>query len=340
VIDGLVDEYSTSVAVGHGPTGLAVLTSTSPSKVFVVHAYDWTPTLWFIDASTLARHSMADQSGYLGSYPYKVAVNSVTQRAYVSNWHDRMPIVNASSETFLGWVQKKNYQKSYGIDVSQRSDLVYMATIDTGEVIIFDADQAENDPNYGACHHAPPEPRSLRTLAVNEDTGHVFVASPPDFNKGQSNSQVLVLDEDTLLAWTVDHGGRPSDTTCLWNFGITEEDISIAAIPGPAWVATVDLTEAVSAGEEGIAVNPVTGRVYVTDGPGDQLFVLQDSISSTNISLVTNVAVGDNPQGVDVNPETNRVYVANAGGSTDPYGTVSVVNGATNVVTKTIILGP
>jgi DNA-binding beta-propeller fold protein YncE len=55
---------------------------------------------------------------------------------------------------------------------------------------------------------------------------------------------------------------------------------------------------------------------------------------------VTNVAVGDNPQGVDVNPETNRVYVANAGGSTDPYGTVSVVNGATNVVTKTIILGP
>jgi DNA-binding beta-propeller fold protein YncE len=81
--------------------------------------------------------------------------------------------------------------------------------------------------------------------------------------------------------------------------------------------------------------------VYVTDGPGDQLFVLQDSITPTNISLILPaVGVGDNPQGVDVNPETNRVYVANAGGSTDPYGTVSVVNGATNVVTKTIVLGP
>jgi hypothetical protein len=174
-------------------------------------------------------------------------------------------------------------------------------------------------------------------VAVNEATGHVFVTSPPDTNKGQTTSKVFVLDEDTLLENT---GGPPSDQTCLWNFGLSTDDIGTTAIPGPAWIATVDLPGAISAGEEGVTANPVTGRVYVTDGPGDQLFVIQDSITPTNISLVTTVAVDDNPQGVDVNPQTNKIYVANAHDTGAPYGTVSVVDGATNVVTKTIVLGP
>jgi DNA-binding beta-propeller fold protein YncE len=145
-----------------------------------------------------------------------------------------------------------------------------------------------------------------------------------------------------LLAETAKHGGRPSDETCLWNFGINAEDISIAAIPGPAWITNpLGLPGAISAGEEGIAVNPVTGRVYVTDGPGDRLFVLQDSITPTNISLVATIAnVGDNPQGVAANPQTNKVYVANARSIDAPYGTVSVVDGASNGVIKTIALGP
>lgn len=285
---------------------------------------------------------MTDQGGYLGSAPFKVAVNSATNRAFVSNYYDKMPIVDAVNETRLAWVQKKNFIAAYGIDVSQRSNLVYMATIDTGELIIFDAAQAESAPDaYGACHHAPPEARILRMVGFNEATGHLFVASPPDHNKGQTTSKVFVLDEERLLAETAKHGGRPSDETCLWNFGINAQDIGIAAIPGPAWIATVELAGAVSAGEEGIAVNPATGRAYVTDGPGDQLFVIRDSTTPANISLVATISnVGDNPQGVGVNPQTNKVYVANARSVDAPYGTVSVVNGASNVVTKTIVLGP
>jgi DNA-binding beta-propeller fold protein YncE len=266
-----------------------------------------------------------------------VAANSVTDRVFVSNYYDRMPVLHGPSEVLINWVLKKNFQASYGIDVSQRSNLVYMATRDTGELVIFDGDWIDV-PNYGACHHAPPEARVLRMVAVNEATGHVFVTSPPDTNTGQTDSKVFVLDEEVLLDET---GGAPSDATCDWNFPQSAGDVEVAAIPGPAWVKTLVLAGAVSAGEEGIAVNPVTGRVYVTDGPGNKLFVLQDSITETGISLEATVADGfDNPQGVDVNPETNRVYVANARNVSAAYGTVSVVNGATNVVTKTIVLGP
>jgi DNA-binding beta-propeller fold protein YncE len=291
---------------------------------------------------------MTDQGGYVGAAPIKVAVNSSANRAYVSNYFDRLAILDAMNETWLASVPEKNFQASYGIDVSEGNSLVYVAARDTGELIIFDAVQAEADPaNYGPCHHAPPgadnwsTSRILRMVAVNEATGHVFVTSPPDANKShQTDSKVFVLDEDTLLAETARQGGRPSAQTCLWNFGITADDVGIAAIPGPAWVATLDLPGAVSAGEEGITVNPVTGRVYVTDGASDQLFVLQDNINPTQISLVTTVRVGDNPQGVGVNSLTKKVYVANARDGNAPYGTVSVVDGVNNTLLTTINLGP
>jgi DNA-binding beta-propeller fold protein YncE len=349
VIDGVADEYSDNVPVGHGPTGLAVLTSTTPSKVVAVHAYAynyWAPGVWFINASSLASHSMTDRDGYVGAAPIKVAVNSITDRAFVSNYYDRMALLNAPNETWIAGVPEKNFQASYGVDASQLNNLIYMAARDSGELIIFDGVEAEADPeNYSPCHHAPPgadnwnTSRVLRMVAVNDATGHVFVTSPPDPNKShQTDSKVFVLDEDVLLSWTANHGGRPSGETCLWNFGVTGGDVGTTAIPGPAWIATLDLSGAVSAGEEGIAVNSVTGRVYVTDGAGDQLFVLQDSITPANINLVTTVAVGDNPQGVDVNPESNKVYVANAHDTNAMNGTVSVVDGVTNVVSKTIEL--
>jgi DNA-binding beta-propeller fold protein YncE len=151
-----------------------------------------------------------------------------------------------------------------------------------------------------------------------------------------------VLDEATLLAETARHGGRPSAQTCLWNFGVFGGEVSAAAIPGPAWLtSTLVLPGAMSAGEEGIAVNPATGRVYVTDGPGDRLFILQDGPTAGGIAFVTSVAVGDNPQGVAVNLATNKVYVANARSAGAPYGTLTVIDGATHAILKTVdLVGP
>ena len=339
-IDGAADTYKAGVPVGHGPTGLTVLTSTTPSKVFVAHAFalnNWAPGIWTIDSDDLEVRAMSHEGGYVGAAPVKIGANANSgwERVYVSNYFDRLPILFGPTETRLGWVPKKSFQASYGVDVSRRTNLVYLASVDTGELIIFDGSQGESVSNYGACHHAPPEARVLRMVAVNQATGHVFVTSPPDTNKGQTTSKVFVMDEDVLLGHT---GGPPSDLTCTWNFLV--KDIYATAIPGPAWVATIDLPGAVAAGQEGIAVDPKSGKVYVTDGPTDTLYVIDYNTSTNTVNGITTVAVDDNPQGVDVNPETTKIYVGNARNSSAPYGTVSVVDGAANTVIKTIMLTP
>ena len=50
--------------------------------------------------------------------------------------------------------------------------------------------------------------------------------------------------------------------------------------------------------------------------------------------MIANVTVGGNPTDLAVNPVTNMIYTFNS----DP-GTVSAINGLTNVVTQTVPVG-
>jgi len=218
-----------------------------------------------------------------------------------------------------------------------------MAAIDTGELIIFDAALAEANPDsYGACHNAPPDddnngdadPRNLRMVAVNPNTGHVFVSSPPDHNTGQSDSRIYVLDEAILLGPQGTNGQPPSDQSCSWNF-LPNGQRSPTALPGVGWIKTISLPGAsfAGAGHMGLAVNLVTNKVYVTDGDGNQVFVIQDGdAGSLNLPVQVIQTGFDNPQGVDANLMTNKIYVANARQQTAPYGTVSVIDGDADTV--------
>lgn len=345
IIDGSTDIYTRAIGVGNGPVGLAVLTSTNPAKVAVAHQYaanNWNPGAWYIHLDDYSAHGVADIN-YVGAAPVRVTANPNTNRFYYANYYDRTSIIDGVSESRLAWVVKKNFQGAYGIDVNPNGNLIYMATIDTGELIIFDAVLAEASPDtYGPCHNAPPDddhngdadPRALRMVAVNPTTGHVFVTSPPDTNKGQTTSLVYVLDQAVLLGPNGTNGQTPSETTCNWNFLRTTEELSpqsTAALPGKGWIKTLTLSGASSsAGQEGIAIDPLTGLVYVTDSGGNRVFVIRDSVTTTNISLLATLGGGygfENPMGVDVNPQTNKVYVGNARSIFESYGTVSVLQG-------------
>jgi YVTN family beta-propeller protein len=75
-------------------------------------------------------------------------------------------------------------------------------------------------------------------------------------------------------------------------------------------------------GIQGLAVNPVTNRIYATDADNEQYIVIDGS----NNSIITMVPVFTQPARVAVNPKTNRIYI---GGDGFP-GFILVYDGATN----------
>jgi YVTN family beta-propeller protein len=124
----------------------------------------------------------------------------------------------------------------------------------------------------------------------------------------------------------------------------------------------------------GVAVNPTTNQIYVTDMLKGQLWVMDggppwgclppigvgkapagvaynpanDHIYVTNAAgddvtvidastlavLDPGLAVGGEPRGVAVNPTINRIYVANTSGNS-----VSVIDGSTDTVVQTVPVG-
>ena len=91
----------------------------------------------------------------------------------------------------------------------------------------------------------------------------------------------------------------------------------------------------------GVAVNPETNRIYVTnrgypvdDGPNDSVTVIDGNIFAVSATI----RVGQVPFGVKADIRNNVIYVSNLYGeaSAPGSGAVSVINGLTNAVIQTI----
>src|SRR5205823_4878474 len=92
----------------------------------------------------------------------------------------------------------------------------------------------------------------------------------------------------------------------------------------------VDTIFFVGLGPYGVAVNPMTNRVYVTN------FVLGlvTVIDGATDGVVDFVLVGLGPTGITANPLTNRIYVVNSLGTT-----VSVLDGGNDRFVTDIEIG-
>jgi len=77
----------------------------------------------------------------------------------------------------------------------------------------------------------------------------------------------------------------------------------------------------------GIAVNPTTNLIYVTNMRDDNVSV----IDGVTHEVVTNIAVGNAPLGIGVDPSINQIYVGDGNG-------ISVIDGDINQVITTIEL--
>lgn len=103
--------------------------------------------------------------------------------------------------------------------------------------------------------------------------------------------------------------------------------LSSVTLPGSHLNPVVVKNISVGQSPQGVAVNPVTNRIYVANGDFDTVAV----IDGTTDTVVDTIAVGNQPVGVAVDTVANRIYVANYSGDT-----VSVIDGNTDLVAATI----
>jgi YVTN family beta-propeller protein len=140
----------------------------------------------------------------------------------------------------------------------------------------------------------------------------------------------VVVDQSTHSAYVTDNGGS---TVSVINTATCDAEDTSGCGQVPATVAAGD-------NPFGIALDPITDTVYVTDlGSSDQGDTVSVIDGATCNALVRSgcgdppatVTVGSGPFGIAVNPTTDTVYVANTGQLfvTADGHTVSVIDGAT-----------
>ena len=100
-----------------------------------------------------------------------------------------------------------------------------------------------------------------------------------------------------------------------------DNTVSVMNAANDTVVATVNVGNQ----PEGLVVNPNTNRIYVVNAEGTVTFI------DGNTNKPQTIQVGGYPWDIAINTATNRIYVTNYGD-----GTVSVIDGATNLVAATI----
>ncbi|MFL5520557.1 MAG: YncE family protein, partial [Gemmatimonadales bacterium] len=86
-------------------------------------------------------------------------------------------------------------------------------------------------------------------------------------------------------------------------------------VAGPAAAQTVQPRIVVGTNPVALAVNPVTGKVYVANAGSNNISIIDGT-------TVSSLPVGTQPRWIGVNPETNRVLVGNF-----TSANVTIVNG-------------
>jgi YVTN family beta-propeller protein len=277
------DDYIVAtIGVGDHPLGLAVVSTTN--KVYAANLRSNNVTA--IDGST---HSPITNIP-VGVEPCKVAADSGAQQVYVTNHGERFfngaAAINSLDDTFIHYYRLNGTSGNYGIDVDPVGEKLFVASRDGGLIAIQEVYSPTVDPLIIKLD----PPRVPFVVAFNPATNHLLVTAADDNLVVVLDPYSIQLDQGSWITWQ----GRQVFVLNRTNAG---------------WITEVPVGDGA---EEGIAVNPLTGYVYVTNAEDDTLSILTDDANPANIQWVMDLAVGDYPQGVDVDVTRNLIYVGNA----------------------------
>jgi YVTN family beta-propeller protein len=318
-IDGATNS-TTTLGAGSHPSAVAVNSVTN--KIYVTNYCGNDPncqsngTVTVIDGATLSTVTVAVGFSQIPNGLPAAAVNSVTNKIYVTNYcgndpscqsNGTMTVIDGASNSILTNVAVGKYP--FAVGVNPMTNKIYIANSGDGTVTVVDGQfnsVAATIKSVGSFPYA---------VTVNSLTNKIYVANyvregTVSVIDGKSDSVIanvavgvcpaaVGLNPVTNKIYTANYGD--GTVTAIDGISNTTETVSLGTSPGA------------------LAVNPVTNKIYVTS------YLWQGSVAAidgVNNSIVT-VRVGSYPDAVAVDGLSNRVYVAN---SSD--GTVSVIAGA------------
>jgi YVTN family beta-propeller protein len=240
----------------------------------------------------------------VGTTPFSVAVNPVTNKIYVANQGSANVTVIDGATNSATTVSTGTGPLS--VAVNPVTNKIYVVNFNSNNVTVIDGAN-----NSSTTVNAGTNPFSI---AVNPVTNKIYVANV-------NSNNVTVIDGANNSTATVNAGTHPESVAVN---PVTNK--IYVANQGSANVTVIDgadnSTTTVIAGPDSrsLAVNPVTNKIYVANQDNGTVTVIDGANNST-----ATVGAGTTPFSVAVNPVTNKIYVANDGSAN-----VTVIDGATN----------
>lgn len=252
VIDGATNAVVATIPVGAGPS-YQVAVDTGTNRAYVLN--NGSGTLSVIDGAT---NTVVATVGSLFSAPEGLAIHTGRRELYVTRSGDTFTVVDAQSLAVVRDVASG--ASNHTISVNPLTNLAYIAL-------------------------SSPERLAVMDLARNIQLTQVFAAGHPAVDA--TTNTIYLADFKAPRMWIVDGathqttGTVPLRTTplliavdelrrCVY---LTHPSggISVVGVPARRVLATL----AVGSMPAGVAVNPVTGRVYVANEQSSSVSVIQ-----------------------------------------------------------------
>jgi YVTN family beta-propeller protein len=302
---------NTTASIPVAPTPVAVAVNPDVRQIYA--ASSGTPgSVTVLDGTglTAASDTVLAQGIAVGNNPIAVAVNAGTNMAYVLNQGSNNVSVIDGSKLAAAPATISVGNNPAAIAVNPVTDDVYVANSGDGTVTAINGTTVATSPpiTIGGTPSA---------LAVDPTKNKIYVAN-------SSGNNVTVIDGVTNGTTPVSIGAPSSaiavDTAANKIYVANAGGSTVSVIDG-ANLTAAPISVAVAASPVAIAINAVTGTIYVGCSNGS-VFVINGANPSGTPATVT---VGNNPTAISVNAATNKIYVMNSGD-----GSVTIIDGTTN----------
>jgi YVTN family beta-propeller protein len=270
----------------------------------------------------------------LSGAPEDVAVNFVTDRVYVAipsfgGPNDTVAVIDGNSDSVIQSISIPPIGYQVAVDVVR--DRVYVGGCFEDVNGISQCELGVIDGRRNKLLRTIPvtttQGNGILGLAVNSIDGRVYVSNGSDNVVDVIDYDSACVSRSISLADETPGGIAVNPFTNQIYVAVNGDEVVV--IDGRR--NRITATTTVGTGNAGVAVNWLSGNVFVVN---NVFGISTVAVLNRQGTLQTNVTVGNTPFGVDVDFITNLTFVTNL-----IDNTVSVIDGKTNTVTASLPVG-